>query len=156
MLGVIIYHFRRFAQPFTLFAQANPTRNKSVKIVASKSCEPFCAMTRSRTTPYHSEGNEQCEKFNQTLFAMLKTLLDTKKAQWYEYVIKVDHAYNCTRNDETGYFPFYLLFGRTPHSQWTKYLRLTRNLSPTGHNDCVRWESISVKPLLGQNEFHKN
>ena len=45
---------------------------------------------------------------------MLRTLPESCKSCWQEYLNKVVNACNCTRNDSTGYSPFYLLFDRHP------------------------------------------
>ena len=69
---------------------------------------------KTRTTPYHLQGNGQTERFNQTLLGMLGTLDADKKNDWPEYVLPLVHAYNCTRHSSTGYSPYFLMFGRTP------------------------------------------
>ena len=46
---------------------------------------------------------------------MLGTLLDKPKSTWREQVPTLVHAYNCTRNNVTGFSPYYLMFGWKPH-----------------------------------------
>lgn len=127
---------------FTKFAVALPTPNQKAKTVArclwenyiiyygiperihtdqgqdfeSKLIKELCdfaGIQKSRTTPYHPRGNP-VERFNRTLLAMLGTLEQKQKTRWKEHVKPLVHAYNCTRNEVTGFTPYELMFGRTP------------------------------------------
>uniref|UniRef100_A0A3P8UAF7 Gypsy retrotransposon integrase-like protein 1 n=1 Tax=Amphiprion percula TaxID=161767 RepID=A0A3P8UAF7_AMPPE len=131
-----------FTDHFTKFAIAIPTTNQKAKTVAkclwenfivcygiperlhtdqgpdfeSKLIKELCQLAgiiKTRTTPYHSRGNP-VERFNRTLLSMLGTLENKKKAKWKEHVKPLVHAYNCTRNDVTGFTPYELMFGRSP------------------------------------------
>ena len=128
---------------FTKYALAFPTRNQEAKTVAKILVDQFVVhygipervhsdqgasfegkiikhlcqllgMKKSRTTPYHPQGDGITERFNRTLLSMLKTLDASGKASWKDHVAPLVHAYNCTRHESTHFSPYFLMFGRTP------------------------------------------
>lgn len=126
---------------FTRYAQAFPTQNQKALTVAKVLVEKFfvhyglpsrihsdqgrdfesrlikellkiLGIHKSRTTPYHPQGDHQPECFNRTLLSMLATLNQEKKRQCSQHVVHLVHAYNSTKSDATGYSPYFLMFGR--------------------------------------------
>ena len=136
-------HILVITDHFTRYAQAVATKNMGTKTTAdaffnhfvthyglphrihtdqggnfeSRLMKELCNLTgvqKSRTTPYHPMGNGQCERFNRTLLSMLGTLENHQKSDWKSYLSPIVHAYNCTKQETTGYSPFALMFGREP------------------------------------------
>ena len=74
----------------------------------------IAGVKKVHTTPYHPQGNGQCERFNSTLCNMLDTLSEEEKSDWKSHLGCMTHAYNCTKHASTTYSPYYLMFGRHP------------------------------------------
>ena len=133
---VVTDHFTRYAQAFVTTSQTAHTvaimlyekyfvhygwpeklhsdqaGNFESKLIAEL-CQ-IAQVQKIRMTPYHPEGNAQCERFNQTLLGMIGSLNPNEKHCWQDWVSTLTHAYNCTRCDSTGFSPYYLMFGRVP------------------------------------------
>ena len=155
---------------FTRYAQAYPTKNKSGGTVAQKlyndfvlrfgfslkihhdqggefenrlhrELEKLCGVGHFRTTPYHPQGNGQVERFNHTLLNMLRTLPETQKSRWADHLNQVVHAYNCTKNETTGFSPFYLLFGHHPRLPIDLIFGIDRTGNQGNHTQyAARWQ----------------
>ena len=142
---------------FTRYACAYPSRNQEAKTVAKILCEEFVVhygiterlhsdqganfqgrvmthlckllgIKKSRTTPYHPQGDGMTERFSKTLISMFKTLDPRNKPRWKEHVASLVHAYNCTQHESTRYSPFYLMFGRTPRLAIGVFLDTRRSI----------------------------
>ena len=87
----------------------------------------MAGIEKSRTSIYHPMGNGMTERFNRTLLSMLGTVEPEKKNHWHKYVAPLVHAYNCTRHSNTGYSPYYLMFGREPRLPIDLVFGLDRN-----------------------------
>lgn len=151
---------------FTKYAVAVPTRNQKAQTVARCLWENFlvhygfperlhsdqgrdfesslikelclvAGIHKVRTTPYHPRGNP-VERFNRTLLQMLGTLENKKKSCWKEFVKPLVHAYNCTRNDVTGYTPYELMFGRQPRLPVDLAFGLPVDRSTKSHSQYVK------------------
>jgi hypothetical protein len=143
---------------FTHYAQAIPTRNQTARTTAKALFDNFIChygfpsrlhsdqgrnfdgavikelcqlanIAKSRTTPYHPQGNGMPERFNQTLLNMLGTLEDKKKLNWKAHVPALVHAYNSTRHETTGLTPHFLMFGRHPRLALDAFLGIDPDIS---------------------------
>ena len=64
-------------------------------------------MKKLHTTPYHPQGNGQCERFN-------STLSEEENSDWKSYPGCMTHVNNCTKHASTTYSPYFLMFDRHP------------------------------------------
>ena len=67
---------------------------------------------KTHTTPYHPQGNAQAERFNRTLFGLIKSLDERDRRRWPELLPHLVYVYNTTPHATTGVTPFSLMFGR--------------------------------------------
>ena len=67
---------------------------------------------KTRTTPYHPQGDGQVERLNKSLVKILCKLISDHRRDWADFVPKAVLAYNTSVHESTGFTPYRLMFGR--------------------------------------------
>jgi transposase InsO family protein len=92
---------------------------------------------KSRTTPFHPRGNGACERMNQSLLGLLRSLTSEQKSCWKDQLSYVVHAYNCMRHESTGFSPFELMYGRKARLPIDLMLSLNENVKHQSYQEFV-------------------
>lgn len=109
--GVLVREwFYRFGVPARIHSDQG--RNFESQLI-QQLCSLY-GVQKTHTTPYHPQGNGQCERFNRTLHGLLQTLPPAKKLDWPHYLPHVIFSYNTTPHQTTGESPHLLMFGQEP------------------------------------------
>ena len=75
-------------------------------------CVPCMVSSKQPQLHIIHHGNSQCERFNHTLFGLLKSLSKDEKANWPAHLPPMVFAYNATPHSTTGFQPYELMFGQ--------------------------------------------
>ena len=79
---------------------------------------------QSTTALYNPCGNSKCERFNQTLHDLLKTLPKSQKPNWPAHLNALVFAYNAMPNSTTRLQPYPLMFGCKAQTSCDNWLSL--------------------------------
>ena len=102
---------------------------------------------KSRTSPYHPQGNAQCERYNMSMHNLLKTLETEKKNKWPDHIQNMTFMYNCTPHSTTGYSPYHLFFGRKPNLLIDQLFNTPQDAKSktSRHDDWIKQNRIQMQ-----------
>ena len=92
---------------------------------------------------YHPQSDGQTENANKTLEIMLRSVIDFTQNDWDEHLAAAELAFNNSKNETTGFTPFYLVYGREARMPLDLALApLTKAAdNPTAAEATARWRA---------------
>jgi hypothetical protein len=86
-----------------------------------------------KTSVFHSQTNEQTERFNWTLMNMLSMYMDAHQKDWDIYLPYILHTYWTSVHTSTKETPYFLMYRRNAKMLlWLDILRIDKNGKDVG------------------------
>lgn len=124
--------------PKTIVSDRDPRFTSKFWDALFKLCDTKLAMS----TAYHPQTDGQSERANRTLEDMLRAYCHDRQDTWDTRLPAAQFAYNNSVNDSTGYTPFFLTYGRNPHTPATLQSGATRpGYNSTSEEFLSQWRS---------------
>ena len=111
---------------------------------------------QSLTCPYNPRGNAQCERFNRTMFGLLRTLSKEQKADWPVHLPSLVSTYNATPHSTTGFQPYQLMFGRKAPAPCDNWLGIGKYDDQKSVSKTQWVDQMAEKLLVGNKRAMKN
>ena len=102
---------------FTKFGIPNRLHSDQGRNFEGEVIRELCALygiKKTRSTPYHPKGNAQAERFNRTLFGLIKSINESDRHRRPDLLAHLVYVCNATPSATTAVSPFTLMFGREP------------------------------------------
>ena len=118
--------------------------------IISHLCKMY-GIWQSTTTPYNPCGNAICERFNRTLFGLMRTLTEEQKPNWPVYLPSLVYAYNSTPHASTGFQPHEIMFRHKAPMPCDDWLGLAHYKSDSFKSKAV-WLSQQLSAMMHANK----
>ena len=119
----------------------------------------LCAMyviKQTTTTSYNPSGNSQYERFNHTLFGLLKSFSKDEKANWLAHLPSMVFSYNATPHSTIGFQPYELMFGQKASAPCDAWLGLA-NYNDSKLTSKSVWVDQHLQQIVAANkQAHKH
>ena len=100
--------FLRFSPPEQLHSDQG---RQFESLLVAEICK-LLGVKKTRTTPYHPQGDGMVERFNRTLISLLSAAIQDHHHDWEEHLRATCMAYNTSEHSTTRFTPFFLMFSR--------------------------------------------
>ena len=100
--------------------------------IVKELCE-LMGIKKVRTSPHHTQTNDQVERAHQTLMHMTGIISRDQKAHWPKHLPELVHAYNSMRSAITGYSLHYIMLGCQPYLPIHLYFPTIRGMEKHQH-----------------------
>jgi hypothetical protein len=106
----------------------------------------------STTSPYNPRANGLVENHMRTLKDAIGIYCDESQKDWDEHLAGTTMSYNTTVNSQTGFTPYYMMYGREarlPSESWLRHFSKVKGIQPYVQ-DLVKglvrvWDEVSSK-----------
>jgi hypothetical protein len=109
-------------------------------------------INHTTTSPYNPRANGLAENHMRTLKDAIGIYCDESQKDWDKHLAGTTMSYNTTVNSQTGYTPYYMMYGREarlPSETWLRHFTYVKGIRPYVQElvkGLVRvWDEVSAK-----------
>lgn len=104
--------FVRFGMPTSIISDRDPRFTSNFW----KSLMHLLGTQLAMSTAFHPQTDGQTERANRTIEDMLRGFVGPRQTDWCKYLAMIEFAYNNSLQASTLHTPFFLNYGRHPHT----------------------------------------